>query len=131
MPTSYIGTHDGAGDPIFALERELAVLDESVTDFRSVALHCWCEMSRDSVSLPCWQRRTDARGLRAGRPHLAGPDQSTLGVEQVIEIAEQTRRYRDAVLATNLLRRVAVKSWWVGRSMESQELLAAAAGAVR
>ena len=54
-----------------------------------------------------------------------------MGVEQVIEIAEQTRRYRDAVLAMNLLRRVAVKSWCVGRSVESQELLAAAAGAVR
>src|SRR5215204_1583198 len=27
MPTSSIGTHDGAGDPIFARERDLAVLD--------------------------------------------------------------------------------------------------------
>ena len=46
----------------------------------------------------------------------------------MIEIAEQTRRYRDAVLAVNVLRRAAVKPWQVGRSLESQELRAAAAG---
>jgi hypothetical protein len=51
-----------------------------------------------------------------------------VGVEQVIEIIEQTRCYRDTVLATNLLRRAALKPWWVGRSGESQELLATAAG---
>ena len=51
-----------------------------------------------------------------------------MGVEQVIEIIEQTRRYRDAVLATNLLRRAALKPWWVSGSEESEELLATAAG---
>jgi len=51
--------------------------------------------------------------------------EDAVGVEQVIEVAEQTW-HRDADLAMNLLRRAAGKSWWVGRSEERRELLVAA-----
>ena len=53
--------------------------------------------------------------------------EDTVGVEQVIEVAEQTW-HRDADLAMNVLRRAAGKSWWIGRSEKRRELLVAAVG---
>lgn len=51
--------------------------------------------------------------------------EDTVGVERVIEVAEQTW-HRDADLAMNVLRRAAGKSWWIGRSEERREMLVAA-----
>jgi DNA-binding CsgD family transcriptional regulator len=56
-----------------------------------------------------------------------GVPSDAVRVEQVIEIAEQTRRQRDAELAMNFLRRAAVKSFMIGRSEDRRELIAAAA----
>jgi len=51
--------------------------------------------------------------------------EDTVGVEQVIEVAQRTW-HRDANLALNILRRAAGKSWWIGRSEDRRELLVAA-----
>jgi tetratricopeptide (TPR) repeat protein len=51
--------------------------------------------------------------------------EDTVGVEKVIEVTERTRQH-DPDFAMNLLRRAAGKSWWVGRSEERREQLAAA-----
>ena len=50
--------------------------------------------------------------------------EDTVGVEQVIEVTEQTWHH-DPDFAMNLLRRAAGKSWWVGRSEERRELFVA------
>ncbi len=51
--------------------------------------------------------------------------EDTVGVEQVVEVTEQTWHH-DPDFAMNLLRRAAGKSWWVGRSEERRELFVAA-----
>lgn len=56
-----------------------------------------------------------------------GAPGDSVSEEQVVQVAEQTRRYRHADLAMHLLRRAASKAWTLGRGEEQRELLAAAA----
>ena len=56
--------------------------------------------------------------------------EDTVGVEQIIEVTEQTWHH-DPDFAMNLLRRAAGKSWWVGRNEAQREQLLAAVERLR